>query len=389
VKRRRPLLLLAALVASVAVGIGVLGAVRDTTPPAVWLELPEHFVAGEAFEVLVSSSKPVTFTLRYNDQQVREVAEVVRARFVARPGRASLEVEAVDAGGQSATVAREIEGRWPLRASLTAPALVEVGDPLLVWLRFEEPPAGVRSVGLVGLALTLDGEPLPLLARPDGWVSLSGVALETEPGTKTLVLGFGDDLGRGQTLQRPLVVRANPRPVDLIPLGAETLSLITPEARELEAATYAAAVAEVPAEPRWSEPFLLPVEGRTSSPFGDPRRYGVGGRVSYHLGTDIAAPVGTPVLATNDGVVRVAGFYPIKGGWVVLDHGQGLTSHHFHLANIEVGVGDVVARGEVIGGVGSTGLSTGPHLHWEMRLAGVPTEPLLWVGERYPRVERP
>jgi hypothetical protein len=389
VNRRRPLLFAAALAAVVSVGVGIVWAVRDTTPPAIWVELPEQFVAGESFEVLLSSSKPVTFALRYDDQQVREVAEVMRARFVARPGRATLEVEAVDAGGLSVTLAREIEGRWPLRASLTAPAVLEVGDPLLVWLRFEAPPSGVRAVGLQSLTLTLDGEPLPVIVRPDGWVSLSGVALETEPGAKTLLFSFTDDAGRAHTQQRSLLVRANPRPVDLIPLGPQTLSLITPEARELEATTYAAALAGVPAEPRWSEPFLLPVEGRTSSPFGDPRRYGVGGRVSYHLGTDIAAPVGTPILATNDGVVRVAGFYPIKGGWVVLDHGQGLTSHHFHLANIEVGLGDVVGRGEVIGGVGSTGLSTGPHLHWEMRLDGVPTEPLLWVGERYPRVERP
>ena len=388
--RRRSLALLAAALGLVlVVGVGVVGAVRDTTPPELWLELPERFVAGEPFEVLVSSSKPVTLSLEYADQQFREVSEVLTATLITRPGRHSLRVSGVDAAGRAAELTRDIDGRWPLRAGLAAPNAVAVGDPLLVWLRFEEPPSGVKPLAVSALELSLDGVPLPLLMRPDGWVSLSGVALASEPGAKLLTLTFNDELGRSYALQRNLLVRANPRPVDLVPLGAETLSLITPEARTLEAEAYAAALAEVPPEPRWSEPFLLPVEGRTSSPFGDPRRYGVGGAVSYHLGTDIAAPVGTPVLATNDGVVRVAGFYPIKGGWVVLDHGQGLTSHHFHLANIEVAVGDVVARGEVIAGVGSTGLSTGPHLHWEMRLDGIPTEPLVWVGQRYPLVERP
>jgi murein DD-endopeptidase MepM/ murein hydrolase activator NlpD len=389
VNPRRSLLLVATALALVVVGFGAVGAVRDTTPPELWLELPERFVAGESFEVSVSSSKPVTLSLAYGDQQFREVTEVLTATLIARPGRQSLRVLGVDAAGREAELTREIDGRWPLRAGLTAPPALEVGDPLLVWLRFEEPPSGVKLLALDRLELTLDGAPLPLLLRPDGWVSLSGVALASEPGNKALRLAFSDELGRSYEVQRSLIVRANPRPVDLVPLGAETLSLITPEARELEAAAYAAALAEVPPEPRWSEPFLLPVAGRTSSPFGDPRRYGLGGVVSYHLGTDIAAPVGTPVVATNDGVVRVAGFYPIKGGWVVLDHGQGLTSHHFHLSSIEVTVGDVAARGEVIARVGSTGLSTGPHLHWEMRLDGVPTEPLWWVGQRYPMVERP
>jgi murein DD-endopeptidase MepM/ murein hydrolase activator NlpD len=187
----------------------------------------------------------------------------------------------------------------------------------------------------------------------------------------------------------PIAVRSNPRPIDELNVPAGTLALVTPAARDEEAAVLAAALAAVPPEPRWAEPFLLPVEGRDTSGFGDPRRYAPGGNVSYHLGADIAAPTGTPILATNDGIVRVAGFYPIKGGWVVLDHGQGVTSHHFHLSRVAVGVGDVVVRGEVIGDVGSTGLSTGPHLHWEMRVDGVPTDPMAWVGQRYPLVVRP
>jgi murein DD-endopeptidase MepM/ murein hydrolase activator NlpD len=94
-------------------------------------------------------------------------------------------------------------------------------------------------------------------------------------------------------------------------------------------------------------------------------------------------------VATNDGVVRIADFYQIKGGWVVLDHGHGVSSHHFHLARIDVVVGDVLSRGAVIGAVGTTGVSTGPHLHWEMRVDGVPTHPLQWVGRRYPLVSEP
>ena len=378
---------LAAVVVSLGVGVG--WAVRDTTPPELWLEAPARVAAGEPFEAYVSASKPVTFVLRYGDQRVERVAEELRATLVALAGRAVLQVDAVDGTGTGALVAREIDGRRRPEPTLEAPAVLEAGDPLVAWVRLEPPPASASLSEVRSLSLTLDGEPLPLLARPDGWVALLGVALDAAPGTWVLSLRLADEFGPLAPVDRSIEVRSNPRPVDELNVPAGTLALVTPAARDEEAAVLAAALAQVPPEPRWADPFLLPVEGRDTSGFGDPRRYAPGGNVSYHLGADIAAPTGTPILATNDGIVRVAGFYPIKGGWVVLDHGQRLTSHHFHLAQIDVAVGDVVVRGDVIGQVGSTGLSTGPHLHWEMRVDGVPTDPMAWIGQRYPLVVRP
>ncbi len=378
---------LAAVVVSLGVGVG--WAVRDTTPPELWLEAPARVAAGEPFEVFVSASKPVTFVLRYGDERIERVAEELRATLVALAGRAVLQVDAVDGTGAGALLAREIDGRRRPEPRLEAPAVLEAGDPLVAWVRLDPSTAAASLAEVRSLTLTLDGESLPLLARPDGWVALRGVALDAAPGTWALTLRLVDEFGPLEPVDWPIEVRSNPRPVDELNVPAGTLALVTPAAREEEAAVLAAALARVPPEPRWAEPFLLPVEGRDTSGFGDPRRYAPGGNVSYHLGADIAAPTGTPILATNDGIVRVAGFYPIKGGWVVLDHGQRLTSHHFHLAHIDVAVGDVVVRGDVIGQVGSTGLSTGPHLHWEMRVDGVPTDPMAWIGQRYPLVVRP
>lgn len=379
----------AALAIAVSLGVGVGLAVREGAPPELWLEAPSVVVAGEPFEVHVSASKPVTFVLRYADVRIEEVAQELRASLGAVPGRAVLQVDAVDGAGGTALVAREVEARWPPDPWLEAPASLEVGDPLVAWVRVDPPPPGVTPIEVADLRLTLDGEPLPLLARPDGWVALAAVPLEAAAGERSLRLQLRDEFGRRIEREQPLQVRSNPRPVALLAIPAATLAVVTSEARAEEAAVLASALAGVPPEPRWAEPFQLPLDGRGTSGFGDPRRYGVGGNVSYHLGTDIAAPTGTPIVATNDGIVRVAGFYPIKGGWVVLDHGQGVTSHYFHQSAVSVRVGDVVHRGDVIGLVGSTGLSTGPHLHWEMRVDGVPTEPLAWVGQRYPVVVRP
>lgn len=373
----------------VATGVGVGLAVRDGTPPELWLEAPTVVAAGRTFDVHVSASKPVTFVLRYADERIEEVAQELRATLTGAPGRAVLQVDAVDAGGAGALVARELEGRWPPDPTLDAPAILEVGDPLVAWVRLAPAPPGVAPAGIGAPTLALDDEPLTLLARPDGWVALAAVPLQAPPGVRTLALRLVDEFDVVVERTAELTVHANPRPIDVLAIPAATLALVTPAARDEEAAVLAAALAQVPPEPRWAEPFLLPLAGRDTSGFGDPRQYGPGGNVSFHLGADIAAPTGTPILATNDGIVRVAGFYPIKGGWVVLDHGQGVTSHHFHLSAVGVAVGDVVVRGDEIGQVGSTGLSTGPHLHWEMRVDGVPTDPMAWVGQRYPWVTRP
>ena len=128
----------------------------------------------------------------------------------------------------------------------------------------------------------------------------------------------------------------------------------------------------------------MPIQGVNTSGFGSPRRYARGGNVSYHNGADIGAPQGTPILATNAGRVLVADTYPIKGGFTLIDHGAGLYSYYLHQSAIHVEAGQSVERAQHIGDVGSTGLSTGPHLHWEMRLDGNATNPLNWVGKVKP-----
>jgi murein DD-endopeptidase MepM/ murein hydrolase activator NlpD len=162
--------------------------------------------------------------------------------------------------------------------------------------------------------------------------------------------------------------------------------VITPEGRELEKETLDTAYAQSIDHPfpQWTEAFMQPAQGTFTSPFGLPRRYTAGGNISYHFGTDIASPTGTPIYATNVGRVVVADFYPIKGGLVVIDHGASVYSLYFHQSKILVSVGDTVSRGQQVGEIGTTGLSTGPHLHWEMRVNQVATDPLSWVGKTLP-----
>jgi murein DD-endopeptidase MepM/ murein hydrolase activator NlpD len=101
----------------------------------------------------------------------------------------------------------------------------------------------------------------------------------------------------------------------------------------------------------------------------------------FHSGVDLAEPPGTPVRATLAGVAHVVASTTGYGLHVVLDHGDGLTSLYAHLSQVAVADGDAVAAGEVIGAVGSSGNSTGPHLHFEIRRDGLPEDPSLDLNQ--------
>ncbi|MGI8575674.1 MAG: murein hydrolase activator EnvC family protein [Egibacteraceae bacterium] len=124
--------------------------------------------------------------------------------------------------------------------------------------------------------------------------------------------------------------------------------------------------------------FFHPIPGMTDSNFGW-RVHPIFGTRRFHAGMDTGAPTGTPIHAAQSGVVYSAGSLGGYGNAVILDHGGGLTTLYAHQSQVAVSAGQTVARGEVIGYVGSTGYSTGPHLHFEVRVGGEAREPLEWL----------
>lgn len=125
----------------------------------------------------------------------------------------------------------------------------------------------------------------------------------------------------------------------------------------------------------WHGSFLRPVPGRITSPFGM-RYHPVIGRYKLHTGVDIACPIGTPVHAAGSGVVIIAGWYNAYGHAVLIDHGGGVTTLYGHQSRVIVRSGQSVSKGQVIGYSGNSGMSTGPHCHFEVRKHGRPVNPL-------------
>ena len=121
-------------------------------------------------------------------------------------------------------------------------------------------------------------------------------------------------------------------------------------------------------------PSLWPVEGVVTGSFGE-RIDPFNGEGAFHTGVDISTPYGTPIIAPADGVVLDTSFINGYGRTVILDHGHGFTTLFAHMSGFAVGQGEAVHRGDVIGYVGSSGRSTGSHLHYEVRIHNTPVNP--------------
>lgn len=126
-----------------------------------------------------------------------------------------------------------------------------------------------------------------------------------------------------------------------------------------------------------SLPTIWPTKGWITSEFGDRRGWGGVGRI--HEGIDIAAPRGTPVIAPGAGIVTYTGYRRGYGKVMVIDHGYGISTLYAHCQNVLVDEGQFIKRGMIVGSVGNTGRSTGPHLHYEVHVDGSPVNPLLYI----------
>jgi murein DD-endopeptidase MepM/ murein hydrolase activator NlpD len=123
-----------------------------------------------------------------------------------------------------------------------------------------------------------------------------------------------------------------------------------------------------------NSPSLWPVDGRVTSSFGE-REDPFNGEGAFHAGIDISASYGEPIHATADGIIEFAALSAGYGREVVIDHGSGIKTLYGHMSGFAVTAGDSVHRGQVIGYIGLSGRSTGPHVHYEVRIRNIPVNP--------------
>jgi murein DD-endopeptidase MepM/ murein hydrolase activator NlpD len=261
----------------------------------------------------------------------------------------------------------------------TSPAPIVQGQTMLVEVQ------GKNGLDLNGSFL---GQDL-LFVEEDGWYwAVAGVDALTAPGSYPLMLQATElDSGDLLTMRQTLTVAVGNYTAYNVVVPSDRTNLLDPALAQAEREKVDAVFAEV-SEPRlWDGVFGLPLAGelRTTAPFGQRRSYGGGPVTSYHTGQDFGADAGTPILAPITATVALAEPLQVRGNVVILDHGLGVYTGFWHLSRIDVTAGQTVGEGEVVGLVGNTGLSTGPHLHWEMRVLGMPVDPVQWTQQPFPR----
>ena len=210
------------------------------------------------------------------------------------------------------------------------------------------------------------------------YTALLGLSPLLDPGEYMATLSFIAETGNQSDVPLSMIVTRGRYDYERIDLPADRTSLLDPVLSQKEREKIAALRTVRTADKLWSLPFSLPLTGSVTSYYGSRRSYGYG-FTSFHAGTDFRAQVGVPVSAPVEGRVVLAETLVVRGNAVILDHGWGVMSGYWHLSRFDVAVGQLVERGDLIGAVGNTGLSTGPHLHWEMWVNGVAVSPLEWV----------
>jgi murein DD-endopeptidase MepM/ murein hydrolase activator NlpD len=248
-------------------------------------------------------------------------------------------------------------------ALLLAPSAARPGDAVLV--RVTGADRRSAPTGALG------GRPLTFWRAREEWRALSALPIETPAGELSAQVDAG---GARLAATLRIVEPGFPsRALSIPPRYVEP----PPEVRAriaADRAAFAAAYDRAFAPPRFGARFGWPRRAGTSGRFGD-RRVVNGDKETVHYGLDLQGARGASVAAAGDGEVVLARDAYMSGRTVVLSHGAGVYTLYFHLDRIEVRAGQSVRRGQRIGRVGSTGRSTGPHLHWSARVDGLLVDP--------------
>jgi murein DD-endopeptidase MepM/ murein hydrolase activator NlpD len=218
---------------------------------------------------------------------------------------------------------------------------------------------------------------------PDAQRALVGVRLDAVPGPYTIKFQhFSKSLGKWETIsESPVEISSKTFTIENVNFISEKSELMRWEKKE--SARIRQLLAAVTGEQLWEGMFSYPVEGPIIGEFGIKRLRNNKIPAGFHKGYDIKAKEGTPILAPAPGVVLLASSYKAHGKTVLVNHGQGVMTIYLHMKSMSVVPDQKVVKGQKLGQVGSTGLSTAPHLHWGLYVHGVAVDAKPWTETEF------
>jgi murein DD-endopeptidase MepM/ murein hydrolase activator NlpD len=308
-----------------------------------------------------------------------------RRRFLALIPAATA-VLVVRCGGEEERAIVRVNTRTPLPSAVHEPTPTPtlIPPPEIVLSTELAPQGGAILCSLVGMVtegtVTFMQRTQPLTRGQRSIYAFVPVDIDDPPGVHPLRLDFTLVSGSKGSLTTNITVQNTSWPVDNIILPPGQEQLLDPHVVNDENLLLRSVYGQVTPEKLWDGQWLVPAPGEITTQFGEQRSYNNGPPSGHHSGTDIGSAEGNPVIATNHGRVVLARQLSLRGNMVIVDHGGGLFSGYAHMSVFSVGEGQLVAAGDQLGQVGSTGLSTGAHLHWEMAAGGVLVDALRFAN---------
>ncbi len=287
--------------------------------------------------------------------------------------------------GQTLTIPTE----QPTPATLPLPApfaSIHFSEPRIIQGRTLVIHATLATTAT--LTAEFETRSIPLAGDGRHYWGLVGIHALSEVGVYPVTFRATLPNGAVSTVTRDVVVTTGPYGTETIIVEPGREGLLAPEVVKAEATKLSFIWNQVTPQKLWSGAFRYPVDDpHLTSAFGTRRSYGGGPVNGFHAGTDFAGN-GNPIYAPAAGVVVLAEPLNVRGNAVIINHGMGVFTGYWHQSKTVVHAGETVEPGDLIGYIGNTGLVTGPHLHWEMRVGGIAVDALQWVEEDIPN-EKP
>ena len=265
-----------------------------------------------------------------------------------------------------------------------APATM--GAEPLIWVEPREVLQGasfVVSVDAPGAgfaSVAFNGQVLTMLREGSRFFTILGLDALTPLGPLPVIISVADAAG-SPVLRRETIIDVQDAlwETEVVQLDDENRALLDPAILREDRDAREPVLRRATPERLWDDIFDPPSKGVITSGYGLLRSYNLREPSEYHAGLDFAGALGDPIVAPNTGVVAWAGRTQRRGISLIIDHGGGVYSGLYHMSESVVPPGEVVRTGDFVGRVGATGLSTGPHLHWEVSVHGVTVNPVQWI----------
>jgi murein DD-endopeptidase MepM/ murein hydrolase activator NlpD len=279
----------------------------------------------------------------------------------------------------STTLAASDALPYPLVAVRLSSTTPQQGDVLVVRVQTDQASQVQGQLGIQPIHFVPDDK-----SGAGGYIGLLGLDAMLAPDAYRLTITATAENGAVGSASGLIHERPGSFVLESVTIAQRLMPLLDPDLNDNEEREIKSIYSAFSPEKWWDGPFNLPVAGKLISGYGNRRVYNGINLGTYHSGYDISASIGTPVKAGAPGRVIAVKQFAIRGLIVVIDHGQGVLTGYFHLSQANVKEGQFVDQGEVIGAVGTSGRSQGPHVHFDLAVGGVTVDPGYWTKVALP-----